>query len=121
MSAAFCALFGEVTCLTWYESGAVAHLRVAPTDRLPSPSPTEWVIFASTAEVGDVMRDLTPGTPVFIVGQFHADMGDAGGVLIRVFADRITVGIKRAHGPPLFWEVAEAELPAGWLPLGAVQ
>jgi hypothetical protein len=119
MSAAFCAVFAEVTRVTWYRSGAVAHVRVTAGDRLPSPSPQEWVVFATSDAADAVMRDLTPGTPVFIGGQFHCDV-DGATAIVRIFATTISVGVDRPDGP-LFWEMAEARLPRNWVPPDIVQ
>jgi hypothetical protein len=115
MSAA-CCIFGEVLRL----ADGVAHVRVDDAGPYPSPVSVAWAVFPFSAEADAGFAALEVGSPIFAAGCFHCDV-DGASALVRLFATQLTPGVRRPDGRALFGEIALAELPEGWLPLGAVQ
>jgi hypothetical protein len=111
-----CCIFGEVI----RASKGMAYVRVADAGPFASPVAVQWVVYSTNPAADAGLRDLTPRSPIFAVGWFHVDV-DGATPIVRLFADQITPGIRRPDGTALFWEIAEAALPTGWLPPGAIQ
>jgi hypothetical protein len=111
-----CCIFGEVLRL----AAGVAYVRVAEAGPYASPVGVQWVVFPSSDEADAGFLALEAGSPVFAAGGFHLDV-DGASAIVRIFATQITPGVRRPDGTALFGEIAEAELPAGWLSPGAVQ